>query len=384
MKVLHLGKYYYPFVGGIETVQKNLCEGLFKHHIVSDILVSNTCNKYSHDYVNNVEVFRVPRLFTLFSQAINLTLFSTLKSKINDYDIIHVHSPNPLAELICLFLPKHIPIVVTYHSDVVRQKFLLKFYKILLDKFLQRTNRIIVATENHIKYSFILPKYKNKCEIIPFGIAHKFNRNEIVKDYQNELKNKYGDYCIFVGRLVSYKGIDILIRAAKLANLKNKKILIIGEGPLENELQQLIDYNNLSENVVLLGKIKDNNLFSALFKSSKFLVLPSITNNENFGMVQLEAMAESKAVLTTNLKSGVPCVGIDGQTSFLVEPGNIEQLAEKIKLLFEDSERCIKMGIQGKIRFDKYFTQEKMVDDHITLYNNLLKNSNIIKFKKSA
>jgi len=369
MKILHLGKYYYPYTGGIETVTKDICEGMAEkgHHV--SVLCSNDKNKTEFKNINNVEITYSSRLLTLLSQPINLFLAMTLFKKMKSYDVIHVHSPNPFAELLALFIPRSIKVVGTHHADVTRQKLFLFFYKHLYNAFLKRCDRIYVATENHIKYSDFVNNYESKCEVIPFTINEdRFEKTEYVKKLSESIKIENGEFALFVGRLVSYKGLDILLSAAK--TIKGN-VLIVGEGPLKSKLENRIKNEGIS-NVKLLGRIDDKDHFSAIYHASRFMLLPSITKAENFGVVQIEAMFCRKPMIVTNIKSGVPLVGQDNVTTFVVPPSDSNSLSEKANILFENDDLCREMGLNAMKRYYKLYTKDKFEQLHESSYESLL------------
>tara|TARA_R110002072_G_scaffold64203_9_gene159981 strand:- start:27161 stop:28318 length:1158 start_codon:yes stop_codon:yes gene_type:complete len=369
MRILHIGKYYYPFHGGIESVVKNTCEGLAEDGHDIEVLCSNTSFKNSDEMINGVKVSRSAEILKLFGQSLVPFLFFQLRKKIKNYDVIHVHGPNPLIELFCLFLPKKIPVVVTYHSDVVKQKFLLHFYKPILKLFLNRCNEIYVATENHIKYSFILPEYRYKCRIIPFGIPvqHLEESSDVLKKAA-EFRSQYGQYVLSVGRLVGYKGLTHLIEAATQFD---QSVLIVGGGPDHKKLKSKIKNLGLENQVHLIGRVDDDVDFAAYFHGCDVFALPSVTNNENFGIVQLEAMACRKPVVTTNLKSGVPLVGEKGKTTLVVEPANSDALSKAIQMLLNNEELRISFSKNSYNRFNENYTQACMVDGHVKAYQEL-------------
>ncbi|MBT3585887.1 MAG: glycosyltransferase [Halobacteriovoraceae bacterium] len=380
MKILQIGKYYYPYRGGMETVVQTLCEGLVANQVDIQVLCSHERRLEVDDALAGVKVHRMMRWGVLFSQSITPSLLYWVPKLAKEADVVHLHCPNPLAELAALFLPKSVPLVITYHSDVVRQKLLLPFYKPLLRRVLKRADKIIVATENHINYSFILPEFREKCEVIPFGINVERYSENIEGHKIQSAKEKFGTFALFVGRLVGYKGVQFLIEAMKKVN---GNLVVVGDGPLMNELLTQIEDNGLEKRVFLLGQVKDDSELDLLFRACECFVLPSITTNEAFGMVQLEAMASKKAVVATNLKSGVPLVGEPNITSFIVEPGNVDQLSVAITRLLESSELAARMGQKGFIRFHDFFTQEKMVSSHIKVYESLLGQTSL-KTKKAA
>lgn len=382
MRILHVGKYYYPFRGGIESVVRAVCEGLAKNDHEVEVLCSNDSLFGQEDFINGVKVTRLGRLFSFLGQALNIGLFFSLHKKAKEFDVVHIHGPNPLAELIALTLPKKTKIVMTYHSDVVRQRLLLPFYMPVLRKFLNRVDEIYVATENHVKYSLVLPQFKNKCRIIPFGIDDgELLKDESVIQKAIELRQTYGPFILAVGRLVKYKGFHVLIEAARSIN---SKIVIVGEGPEYDHLKELISDYNLQDKVFLLGKVEDSTTFTALYHACEIFTLPSITPNENFGIVQLEAMACRKPIVTTNLKSGVPCVGEKGKTCLIVEPDNAEQLWRAIEMIQNNEELKKKMGQAGRDRFENNYTISNMIYLHECAYNNDLVPEHLVTKKKVA
>lgn len=353
----------------MESVVQDLCEGLAGQGQEVEVICSHTSIIGKVETINNVFVEKLSRLGTLFSQSLNPTLIFKLFIKARRYDVIHLHYPNPLAELASLFIPKEIPLVVTYHSDVIRQKFLLPFYRPLQKRILDRADKILVPTINHISCSDILPAYEEKCEIIPFGLkTESMPEPAQLEERVAQLKETHGDFALFVGRLVGYKGLDVLIEASQ--NISGK-VLIVGKGPENEKLRNQVKKLGLSSKVKILGRVEDLEEFWSYYYACKFFVLPSISSNENFGIVQLEAMYCAKAVITTNLSSGVPLVGLKGKTSLLVNPNNPEQLEKAMELLFKNDGLAKKMGKAGLERFNELYTFLKMINSHLLVYQNL-------------
>jgi glycosyltransferase involved in cell wall biosynthesis len=366
LKILHVAKYYHPYSGGMESVVKDLCEGLVqKGHDVT-VICSHDKATNEEEHINGVRVVRVARTGVLFGQNINPGFLKKLIELSNGKDLVHVHCPNPQAEAYCLGIPKDIPLVATYHSDVVRQKVLLKLYRPIFKKFLNRLQKIYVPTENHIIYSQFLPDYREKCELIPFGIREDFlATNDQNLKWAQDLRREHGPYALFVGRLVGYKGINVLIEAAK--NFKHK-VLIVGTGPEKENLEKKIKKLGLGDQVKLLGKVVDPAHFVGLYHGCEMLVLPSVTPNENFGVVQLEAMACSKPVVTTDIKSGVPVVGEKGKTCLIVKPGDPVQLSNAMNMIFNNLELKVSLGKRGRERFETHFMWKNMINLQIDSY----------------
>ena len=303
------------------------------------------------------------------SMPISCKYHSGLCRQMKDTDIVHFHMPFPLAEFSSLFCSYEGKIVATWHSDIIKQRIALKFYKPFLKKFLNRVDRIIVASQNNIQSSPILKEYESKCVVIPYGIdinsIKNITRVNILKGRKDKVK------ILFVGRFVYYKGIDVLLRAFK--NIEGADLFLIGQGPLFNEMKEMAKSLGIMDRTFFLGRLTDEKLASS-FMECDFLVLPSIQNSEAFGMVQLEAMARRKPVINTKLDTGVPFVSLDGQTGLTVEPQNPKALGLAMQKLIDDKELRAKMGEAGYNRFLENFTVKKMADSIYGLYKGLLNN----------
>jgi len=381
-KILQIGKYYFPFQGGIENIVQNISEGLYHDGHTVEVLCSAQKAKNEYDEVNKIKITRTARLLTLFSQPILPFLFFHLWKALKGKDIIHLHSPNPLAEIMTLLIPSKIPIVITYHSDIVRQKTLLLFYRPFLMMALKKAKAIIVPTQNHIKYSPFLPKFEEKCHIVPFGQKMDYLvRTQKTDLLINQLKKDHGRFVLFVGRVVGYKGLTYLISAMKNSPYH---CVIIGSGPLEEELKQQIKNQNLEHKVSMLGKVMDDELFKAYFYACEAFILPSISANENFGVVQIEAMYCERPVITTSIKSGVPAVGIPNKTTLLVPPKNPNALCEAMSKLYHNDILRKSLGKEGKKRADMIYTLDKMIQGHNQVYDLVSKAQHLMSDKETA
>lgn len=370
MKVLHACKYYYPYVGGIETVIKNTVDGLKNYEdVMVEVFAVQNGNAHSAvDYVNNVKVTRVKNNGIISSMPISLKYRSGLGEKMKEFDIVHFHMPFPLAELSSLFCSYDGKIVATWHSEIVKQKFALKCYKPFMKKFLNRADKIIIASENNLKNSAVLREYKNKCAVVPYGIdvdsiKKDMQKLHILKGRENKVK------ILFVGRFVYYKGIDVLLNAFK--DIDDADLFLVGQGPLFLEMKELADKLGIMDRTFFLGALSDEELNSS-FMECDMLVLPSIKNSEAFGMVQLEAMARKKPVINTRLNTGVPFVSLDSLTGLTVEPNDAEGLTLAMQKLIGDKELREKMGRAGYNRLYEMFTAKKMVQNIYGIYKSLL------------
>ncbi|MEK6647249.1 MAG: glycosyltransferase [Candidatus Firestonebacteria bacterium] len=365
MKVLQINKYYYPVIGGIENHLKLLCEEISKKIEVS-VLVSNIKAKTEVEKYNNLEIVKIASLGKLFSMPLSPSFPVWLK-KINA-DILHFHHPFPIGMFSYLIAKPKGKIVLTYHSDIVRQKFTGGLFAPVLNSFMKKADCIIATSPNLIESSPILKNYKEKCRVIPLGIdveKFKLKQNmEKIHCIQNKFKNKI---VLFVGRLIYYKGLEYLIKSIPKINAH---FVLIGDGPLKNNLKQIAKDLQVENKITFLESMDEDELISYYWACDLF-VLPSIANSEAFGIVQLEAMTCGKPVVSTNLPTGVSFVNLHQKTGLVVTPKNSDALAQAINTLLEREELRKEYGENAKQRVEKEFTKEKMVDRILKLYNEI-------------
>lgn len=367
MKILQVNKFYYPHTGGIETIIQTLSEG-FNTSDEVNVLVCQQKGRGTCETVNGVCVKRSGSFGTYFSCPVSAEFISDFRKLSENSDIIHIHTPFPLADLACILSGYKGKVVVSWHSDIIKQKKLLPLYKPLMYKLLKRADSIIAATESHIRYSEYLTEFQDKCKVIPYGIdvseyAHIKNKNILT------VRNKSSVKILFAGRLVYYKGVDILLKA--FSKLNNCELFIVGTGTLEKQLKDIAADLNISEKVHFKGRLSDEDLKSAFLECDIF-VLPSVERSEAFGLVQLEAMICGKPVVNTALKTGVPYVSLDGITGFTVSPSNTDMLADALQSLADNPDLRNSFGQNGKKRVIRCFTAEKMLKDTYSHYIHLL------------
>jgi len=370
MKILHVGKYYWPEKGGIENHLKILCEGLAAKGVSVRAVVSNTKNSLLREKINGVEIVRLPKAFSAFNQPI----FSGLREEIGNYnpDIIHLHLPNPLAALKLYQTQK--PIVITYHSDIVGKP-AMKLIEFSTGQILKKARAVIATSENYVSGSKLLKKFKDKIKVIPLSVELKKMKpakiSEIKKMKQRlGIKNEF--VILFVGRLIPYKGLQFLIEALPL--LKGDfKLIIGGLGPLESKMRELAKSLSVQDKIIFFGEVNEN-YYSNLFSSADIFVLPSHLKSEAFGIVQMEAMAHGKPVVSCNISgSGVPWVNKSGVSGIVVEPENPSELAGAIQKLMDNPQLRKKLGAGGRARAEELFDSKKMVRSVLRVYEEVLK-----------
>jgi glycosyltransferase involved in cell wall biosynthesis len=288
-----------------------------------------------------------------------------------NYDIIHVHHPDPMTALALKLSGYKGKVVIHWHSDILNQRFLLRFYQPLQTWLINRADTIIATSLVYAKNSTAISKYMDKVTIVPIGIQEPIHNMSKVDIW----KQKYaGKKIIFsLGRLVSYKGFKYLIKASKY--LPNDYVCLIGgTGPLKKELEKEINDLHVETKTVLLGRVEEDDL-CALYEACELFCLPSISKAEAFGVVLIEAMSYSKPIVTSNIiGSGVPWVNVQGKTGFNVTPQNSRDLALAIQKICENPSIKSVFGTNSRIRFETLFRKNTMVEKIYDVYRRLVPN----------
>jgi glycosyltransferase involved in cell wall biosynthesis/ABC-type polysaccharide/polyol phosphate export permease len=342
--VLHIFKVYYPdLFGGTLSVIRDICAGV-KDMFDAAVLVCSKSSGQSQIVVNDVPVERVHSFGDLLSLPMAPTYPWRLWRRITEHDLLALHAPFPLADLVFAFgLGRRRPLVVHWHADIVTHAWLRRFVEPLMRRTLRRAVAIIVSDPVLVSSTPVLREFADKCHAVPFGIdLSKYDWPPSRRAPVNER----GRLVLACGRLVPYKGFDVLLRAAKDQNFE---VWIVGEGRERAHLEQLIRELRLQDRVRLLGSVSDAEL-AKFMRIADVFVMPSVTNAETFGLVQLEAMAAGRPVVNTALDTAVPHVARDGLEAITVPPRDPEKLAEAINTLIADPERRRRMGEAARYR----------------------------------
>ena len=366
MKVLQVYKDYFPPVrGGIEGHINLLANGLKKNGVEVEVLVSNTSSRLEKENIDGIPVIKIPQIGRYASASLNMN-FSYWINKLGEKaDILHFHFPNPTAEISYLISGLNRKIVVTYHSDIIRQARLLKIYSPFLKQFLKKADDIIITSPNYLETSPYLADFKSKSTLVPFGInLSEFDSNFLEKKKIENIRNQYGHSMLFIGKFRYYKGLHVLIKSMKTVE---GKLLLIGSGPLEADLKRQASKLHLDHKIIFLGELTDSEKINYLHACDVF-VLPSIYRSEAFGIVQLEAMACSKPVVCTELGTGTSFVNQHEKTGLVVKPNDHDALSQSINHILRNPDIKERYGKAGYERVSNYFSQERMVHEVISVY----------------
>lgn len=369
MKILQLGKFY-PVEGGVEKVMYDLLVGLSEQGIPCDMLCASTGkDALQVDITPQNHIFCTKTLLKIYATMISPEMVSRLRKIAPEYDIIHVHHPDPMAALALRLSGYKGKVVLHWHSDIVKQKKLLNFYMPLQNWLVRRADLIVGTSPVYIAASDHLAEVQEKCTYLPIGISAIDPRKEQVE----AIRRRYqGKKIIFsLGRLVHYKGYRYLVDAARYLD-DSYVVLIGGTGALRDELQRQIADNGLTERVKLLGRVADEDL-AAYYGACDVYCLSSIMKTEAFAIVQIEAMSCGKPVVSCNIEgSGVPWVNKDDYSGLVVEPENGRALADAIRRIVEDKSLYYTYSAGAQSRFIEFFKKRRMIERCLELYQQVL------------
>ena len=368
MNILHVYKDYYPVVGGMENHIRMLAEALVRRGHQVTVLATHPTARTHIEQLNGVRVIKAGRLATISSAPLSLGLFAWMRRL--QAEITHLHFPYPIGEMAYLLGGRSPRMVLTYHSDIVRQKYLLQLYKPILYHLLSCADRITVSNPNYIQSSPYLSPVAGKCVVIPHGTnLERFAETTTVRHRAQELRLQHGTPLIlFVGLLRYYKGLSFLIEA--MSDIE-AKLLVVGEGPMGEQWRDLVQRLGLGNRVTFLGRVSDDQLV-ALYHSCDVFVLPAIHRSESWGAVQVEAMACGKPVVCTELGTGTSFVNVHDLTGIVVPPMDAPALAAAVNCLLRDEPLRSIMGRQARARAMSEFSLSTMVDRVIALYGEVL------------
>ncbi|MDP3798962.1 MAG: glycosyltransferase [Polaromonas sp.] len=377
MRVLQFGRFWNDQHGGIERHVALLSKELATLGVEVVNLVAAQNLRGSDVTVDGYRLVQVPSLGMVFSTAVapGLVLKALALHREKKFDVVHLHLPDPLSHLASMVLPAGIKRVITWHSDIIRQKRLLALYEPFLRRTTRQADALVAATQAHFDASTQIPHDipAQRRHVIPYGLDYAplvLNpRTAVLRD---ELRARaQGRGLVFaLGRHVYYKGFDVLIEALQHTDAF---LILGGDGALRPQLEQQAVAMGVSDRVFFSGRIPEEDL-AAYFNACDVFCLPSVEPSEAFGLVQLEAMACGKPVVCTQLNNGVNVVNVDGQTGFAVPVRDPLALGNCLARLLKDDALREKLGQQALAHTDNY-SVPTMAASHVKLYQDLLSTS---------
>lgn len=362
LRVLHVGKFYPPHKGGMETHLRDLCERLAPR-VEVEVLVANDGRADVEENIGGVRVTRAGTLLHLGAAPLCPSMPRRIRQ--SRADIVHLHFPNPTAVLAYLASGHRGRLVVTYQSDIVRQKMTGRAFRPVLYRFLRRADAVIATSPDYVASSPVLRDFRERCRVIPLGIpAERFARRD--EGEVRRVRERFGPRLVLgVGRLVYYKGFEHLVRAMRGVEAQ---LVIVGEGPLRAALERERDRLGLGARVHLVGEVED---VAPFFHAARVFALPSTARSEAFGIVQLEAMACGVPVVNTRLDSGVTYVSPDGVSGLTVPPADPAALAAALNRLLDDDALRTRLGESARRRAASEFGADLMAERTLRLYEEI-------------
>ncbi|NJK79411.1 MAG: glycosyltransferase [Chloroflexaceae bacterium] len=360
MHILHIYKDYFPVLGGIENHVRAAAEGVAARGHQVTVLVTNTAPRTIIERQANLTIIKAARQAHAASTPLSLPMFEHAR-RLTDVDVVHLHYPYPPADLLARVVPNHPPLVITYHSDIVKQQTILRLYGPLLRATLARADRILPTSPAYITSSAWLRPHADRCTVVPLSIdPQRFLHPDPAQVATIRACYDNAPLLLFVGRLRYYKGLHFLLEAM-LTIRPAAHLLIIGIGPEDAVLRAQVQASRLEERVHFLGEIGDDDL-PAYYAAAHVFVLPSHLRAEAFGIVQVEAQVAGLPVVCTELQTGTSFVTQHSTTGIVVPPADPPALARAVNTLLDNPTLARHLGQAGRARALQMFTHRHLIE----------------------
>jgi rhamnosyl/mannosyltransferase len=367
VRVLHIYKSYPPVLGGIERHLHLLAAGQARRALDVTVLVTAPTGATRVTDADGVRIIRAAPTVTLGSTPVSLAMIPWLRRL--EPDVTHLHFPYPPGEALRWAFGRAGAIVVTYHSDIVRQRVMHGLYRPLLWRVLGSAHCIIATSPRYAATSRYLRALSARCHVVPLGIDPKPFLDVDARRVQDLQRSHGRPLVLFVGRHRYYKGLEVLLDAMRRVEAT---LVVVGDGPMTGRWRRLAEKSLPADRVRFVGEVPDAEL-PAYYGAACVLVLPSTQRSEGFGLVQLEAMAAGTPVISTELGTGTTFVNRDGETGLVVPPAEPTALARAVGALLADPGRREAMGRRGRERVLAEFTADTMVERVLDVYRAALR-----------
>ncbi|AMS15155.1 rhamnosyl/mannosyltransferase [Pseudomonas sp. NFPP07] len=368
MRVLHFYKTYLPdSVGGTEQVIFQLCESGAHYGIDGQVLTLSPTPSSGTLKVGQHEVHQAKLDFQFASTGFSYSVFKQFREMAAEADVVNYHFPWPFMDLVHFMSGMNKPCVATYHSDIIRQRHLLKLYRPLMNRFLHSVDRIVAASPNYLHTSDVLQQFPDKTRVIPYGL-NKAGYPQPDAERMAQWRQRLGErFFLFVGVMRYYKGLHILLDALKDVDYP---VVIVGAGPLEAELHAQAAALGL-RNLHFLGRLGDEDKV-ALLQLSYAIVFPSHLRSEAFGISLLEGAMYGKPMISSEIGTGTSYINIHGETGLVVPPSDPLAFRAAMRQLWDNPEQAAQMGLKAEARYRQLFTADQMGQRWSELYQELL------------
>lgn len=368
MRVLHFFKTYLPeSVGGIEQVIYQLCQSGIAHGIDGEVLTLSANPQPREVMVADHKVHRAKLDIQLASTGFSYSVLKRFRELAAQADVINYHFPWPFMDLVHFTARMHKPTVVTYHSDIVRQKNLLRLYSPLMHRFLGQADRIVAASPNYLATSQVLKHYRNKTVVVPYGLdksSYPVPTDTCVEGW----RQRFGErFFLFVGVMRYYKGLHILLEAAQGTGYP---IVIVGAGPLEQELREQAAALGL-DHVHFVGRLGEEDKV-ALLQLCTAILFPSHLRSEAFGISLLEGAMYGKPMISSEIGTGTSYINIHNETGLVVPPSDPLAFRAAMRTLWDNPLQAQAMGQKAALRYEQLFTAEQMGRQMAKIYREVV------------
>lgn len=368
IKVLHFYKTsILDTMGGVEVFMDTLCNATANLGIDNTILALSKNPSKDINLMPRYKILQTKQNFFIASTGFSFSAFKKFRELVAEADIIHYHFPNPFADVLHFSCLINKPTIVTYHSDIIKQKHLLKIYNPLMHKFLLSADKIIATSPNYFSTSDILQHYASKVRIIPIGLNREsfpLLKTERLSYWRKLLP---ADFFLFIGSMRYYKGLYTALDAIKGTTLH---LVLAGNGGIENDLKDYAQKNAIN-NAHFIGPISEEDKI-ALHTLSKAFVFPSNARSEAFGISLLEAASLRKPLISCEIGTGTSFVNVNNETGLVIEHSSPLELRSAMKFLVENNDAAIKFGANAEQRYLKFFTATKQAESYVDVYRELL------------
>ena len=375
IKVLHLYKCAYPeSIGGVAKFTNNLCKFGNLLGIENTVIALSRKNKSTCQItIDNYKVIFIPENFSIFSTSFSISAFKKFRELVSKSDIIHYHFPYPFSDILNFFCRVRKPSIVTYHSDIVRQKKFMFLYRFLMNSFLKSVDHIVATSPNYLSTSKVLKRFSKKVSVIPIGLSYEDYpeiNNKIHLYYKKNLPERF---FLFIGFFRYYKGLHTAVNAVKNTKIN---LVLVGDGELKKNLLNKIKRENI-KNITILDKVSEQEKVSLLHLCKGF-VLPSHLRSEAFGISLLEAALFGKPMISCDIGTGTSYINKHKITGLVVKPNSPIKLRNAMQYLLDNEKVSENMGEQARIRAKELFNLEEKVECYLEIYKDL-----ISRFKES-
>jgi glycosyltransferase involved in cell wall biosynthesis len=367
LRVLHVYRTYFPeTTGGLLEVVRQICRSTGALGVSNRIFTLARNPDPPILERDEADVYRYPLHMEVLSMSISATALGGFRPLVRWADVVNYHFPWPFADVLHVLGRVTTPAVVTYHSDIVKQRGLLLLYRPLMHWFLGRMGRIVATSPRYAETSPVLRRFAQKVEAISLALDETAYK---VPDPSETaaVRERVGEgFFLFVGVLRYYKGLDFLLDSVAGTRIR---LVVAGTGPKEDSLRSRIAKQGL-RNVTMLGFVTDDDK-AALIQLCKAIVLPSHLRSEAFGIVLLEGAMFGKPLISCEIGTGTSYVNRDGETGIVVAPRDAAALRQAMVRLDEDPTFAKRMGCGARARYERLFTGKPMGERYVRLYERM-------------